>query len=253
MRGASFKEIQKIYWQIRSPDLEVKKKPHHIVVVHAGSPAAGMNAVAKVVVRKLLNDGYTVSGARDGFLGLAQGDLVPMEWATVGQWSSFGGCKLGTNRVLPENINDGHGPQLIAETIEDNEIHGIMVIGGFEAYQGVLTLYESRPDHAQLRIPMCCIPATISMNVPGTEISVGSDTALNAIVDSIDRLKLSAASSRGRLFVVETMGAYCGYLSTLGGIAGGADASYIHEQIVSVETMQEDVRYLRKKFEVSSK
>ena len=253
MRGESFKEIQKIYWQIRSPSVNVKKKPYHIAVLHAGSPAAGMNAAAKVVIRKLLNDGYTVSGVRDGFLGLAQGDLVQMQWSSVGQWSSFGGCKLGTNRVLPENINDGNGPQLIAETIEDFKINGIMVIGGFEAYQGILTLFESRPDHAQLRIPMCCVPATISMNVPGTEISVGADTALNAIVDSIDRLKLSAASSRGRLFLVETMGAYCGYLSTLGAIAGGADAAYIHEEIVSVETMQQDVSYLREKFEMDFK
>jgi 6-phosphofructokinase 1 len=84
--------------------------------------------------------------------------------------------------------------------------------------------------------------------VPGTAISVGVDTALNAIVESVDRLKLSAASSRARLFLIEVMGDKCGFLAVMAALAGGADSAYIHENVVSVETMQGDIAYLRRKF-----
>ena len=97
------------------------------------------------------------------------------------------------------------------------------------------------------------LQVTISNNIPGTDISVGCDTALNSIVEAVDRLKLSAASSRARLFLVEVMGSKCGFLAVMGALAGGADTAYIHENLLSIEDMQGDIHYLRRKFEADFK
>jgi 6-phosphofructokinase 1 len=85
------------------------------------------------------------------------------------------------------------------------------------------------------------------------QFSIGSDTALNCIVDSIDRVKLSASSSRARVFLVEVMGGNCGFLAVLGALAGGADGCYIHENVVSLEEMLRDVHFFREKFSMNFK
>lgn len=202
------------------PQTPKSRKKFRILTIHAGSPSAGMNAATKTLVRTLLNQGHDVLGARDGFPGIASGVFFEFGWWSVEDWSGTGGSKLGTNRYTPEAIADGNGVQMIADSFRAHQIDALMVVGGFEAYQGILTLYEHRDQFEELKIPMCCVPATINNNVPGTEISIGADTAINAVVDSIDKLKLSAESSRARLFLVETMGGSCGYLTVMGGLAG---------------------------------
>ncbi len=136
---------------------------------------------------------------------LARGDLRELSWSDVSTWSQLGGASLGTNRTLPSEIRAsvGSGFSFIAKTIARERIDAILVIGGFEAFAGLLELAEARKSYAELCIPMCLVPATISNNVPGTDFSIGCDTAANAISDAIDRLKLSAASSRGYFSVCE--------------------------------------------------
>ena len=251
MRGPTFCEMLDIYNRLRKPKPPKNPKSGRkckILTIHAGSPSAGMNPATKTIVRSLINQGHAVFGSRDGFPGIANGVFFEFDWHSVEDWSGSGGSKLGTNRYTPEKIGDGTGVELIAASLETHNIDALIVVGGFEAYQGILTLYEHRDRFDKLKIPMCCVPATINNNVPGTEISIGADTAINAVVDAIDRLKLSAESSRARLFLVETMGGSCGYLTVMGGLAGGADATYIHETETSIEVMQTDVEYLRKKF-----
>lgn len=87
----------------------------------------------------------------------------------------------------------------------------------FQAYQAALQLTEAREDHPAFRIPIAVIPSTISNNVPGTEFSLGCDTALNEITEICDRIRQSAQGTKRRVFVIETMGGYCGYLATLAG------------------------------------
>ncbi|TSK92938.1 Mitogen-activated protein kinase kinase kinase 13 [Bagarius yarrelli] len=113
----------------------------------------------------------------------------------------------------------------------------------YTAYEGVLELFDARERYNELCIPMCIIPATISNNVPGTEFSLGADTA------SCDKIKQSATGTKRRVFVVETMGGYCGYLATTTGIAVGADAAYIFEEPFSIhdlthltEKMKKDIQ-----------
>eukprot|EP00039_Didymoeca_costata_P010243 m.137576 g.137576 ORF g.137576 m.137576 type:complete len:908 (-) comp14753_c0_seq1:201-2924(-) len=249
LRGTAFCDLLKIYWEgLSKPQASLSESANTVLVMCAGSPAAGMNAAIQTVVRKLLGHGCRTLVGRDGFFGAAQGLISEIEWDHVDTWEGSGGCKIGTNRVTPARILKGEGLKMMAEQFEEFKIDALIVIGGFEGYKGLSELCEARDDYPCFCIPMCCIPASISNNVPGTEVTIGCDTSLNCIVDCIDHLKLSAESSRGRLFVVETQGGYCGYLAVMGALAGGADMAYIHEEIVNVELMQHDVEYLRRKF-----
>ncbi|KAJ8322031.1 hypothetical protein KUTeg_000502 [Tegillarca granosa] len=107
-----------------------------------------------------------------------------------------------------------------------------------QAYHSALQLAEARDKFDAFCIPIVVIPCTISNNVPGTDFSLGADTALNEITDICDRIKQSATGTKRRIFVVETMGGYCGYLATMSGLAGGADAAYIYEEDFSVTQLR---------------
>ena len=117
---------------------------------------------------------------------------------------------------------------------------GIMIVGGFEAFQTCLQLAEQRKNYSEFCIPMCVLPATISNNVPGTEFSLGADTALNEISEICDRIRQSAQGTKRRVFIIETMGGYCGYLASMAGLAGGSDAAYIHEEPFGIRDLLED-------------
>lgn len=164
-------------------------------------------------------------------------------------WVSKGGAELGCNRVIPSEMDDGLAK--IAAQMRAHHIHGLVCIGGFEAFSGMLEMAEGRKAYPELRIPMVLLPATISNNVPGTNISLGADTALNVIVEAIDRLKQSALSSRRRVFIVETQGNNCGYLASAGALAGGADGAYIREESPKIEDLMDDINHVRRKLATS--
>lgn len=111
----------------------------------------------------------------------------------------------------------------------------------------MLQLVEARGRYEELCIVMCVIPATISNNVPGTDFSLGSDTAVNAAMESCDRIKQSASGTKRRVFIVETMGGYCGYLATVTGIAVGADAAYVFEDPFNIQDLKANVEHMTEK------
>lgn len=150
---------------------------------------------------------------------------------------------LGTSRVIPQ----GSDLYAIARVIEDNHIEALLVIGGWNGYQAVHTMLTSRPNFPAFNIPIVCLPASINNNLPGTEFSIGADTALNSIVEAVDKIKQSAVATR-RCFVVEVMGHWCGYLALLGGIATGAERVYTPEEGVTLRDMQIDVENLNRAF-----
>jgi 6-phosphofructokinase 1 len=104
--------------------------------------------------------------------------------------------------------------------LKAHNIHGLLIIGGFATFRTVVALSRNRNKFPEFQIPMVVIPATISNNVPGTEFSLGSDTALNEISGICDRIRQSAAGTKRRVFIIEVMGDHCGYLATLAGMAG---------------------------------
>jgi 6-phosphofructokinase 1 len=219
-----------------------------IAVMNAGAPAPGMNTAARAAIRLGLDQGQIMLGVGNGFNGLANNEIQEMTWMGVSGWASLGGSQLGTSRVIPQ----GSDLYAIARTIEVNAIDALLVIGGWNGYVAVDTMLKARPNFPAFNIPIICLPASINNNLPGSEISIGADTALNSIVDAVDKIKQSAVATR-RVFVVEVMGHWCGYLGLMSGIATGAERVYIPEEGVTLSDMQKDIATLNCGFDMGKR
>ncbi|XP_020364735.1 ATP-dependent 6-phosphofructokinase, platelet type isoform X4 [Oncorhynchus tshawytscha] len=244
LRGRSFENNLKTYKLLAHRKLE-SELPHsnfNIAVLNVGAPAAGMNAAVRSAVRVGISEGHKMFAVNDGFEGFYKGQIKEIKWADVGGWTGQGGSLLGTKRTLPAKH-----VEKIAEQMRAHNINALLVIGGFEALECLLQLYEARSSYEEFCIPMCMLPATISNNVPGTDLSIGADTALNSIVETCDRIKQSASGTKRRVFIIETMGGYCGYLASVGGLAAGADAAYIYEEPFDIRDLQSNVEHLTEK------
>jgi len=213
-------------------------------VLNAGAPAPGMNTASRTFVRLGLDKGHIMMGINNGFEGLAENEVVELSWMDMSGWASMGGSELGTSRRVPK----GSDLYAIARTIDNNKIDALLIIGGWNGYEAAFKMYNERPNFPSFNIPIVCMPASINNNLPGSEFSIGADTALNNIVDAVDKIKQSAVATR-RCFVVEVMGHWCGYLALMGGLATGAERVYIHEEGVTLKDLQKDVETLSKGFE----
>ena len=181
-------------------------------------------------------------GVRNGFRGLVDGDFFEMGWMSVNGWASRGGAELGTNRRQPGDRE----LYTIARQIEKHEIDGILMIGGWSGYAAIAKLHAERERFPAFNLPIICLPASINNNLPGSELSIGSDTALNNIVGAVDKIKTSAVASQ-RCFVVEVMGRRCGYLALMSGLATGAEKVYMHEDGVTLADLQRDLDSLQRR------
>jgi 6-phosphofructokinase 1 len=193
LRGSSF------ITSLRTMDTLLRALPHppeagqrrfRLAVLNAGAPAPGMNAAVRAAVRIATDQGHLVLGVNRGFQGLIDDDMREMDWMSVNGWASLGGSELGTNRVVPA----GRDFYAIARTIERRRVEGLLVVGGWEAYQSAYRLLDERKNYPAFDIPIVCLPATIDNNLPGTELSIGADTALNSIVTVVDKIKQSAVA-----------------------------------------------------------
>ncbi|XP_039645811.1 ATP-dependent 6-phosphofructokinase, platelet type isoform X1 [Perca fluviatilis] len=248
LRGRSFENNLRTYKLLahRKPESELPVSNFNVAVLNVGAPAAGMNAAVRSAVRVGISEGHKMFAVSDGFEGFYKGQIKEIKWADVGGWTGQGGSLLGTKRTLPAKHIDK-----IAEQMRKHNINALLIVGGFEAFESLLQLYEARSAYEELCIPMCMLPATISNNVPGTDLSIGADTALNAIVETCDRIKQSASGTKRRVFIIETMGGYCGYLASVGGLAAGADAAYIYEEPFDIRDLQANVEHLTEKMKTS--
>jgi 6-phosphofructokinase 1 len=242
LRGGSFKAA------FRTMRTLVRALPHppepgqkqlRLAVMHSGGPAPGMNTAARAAVRLGLDKGHIMLGVQNGFRGLVAGDIQEMNWMSVNGWASMGGAELGTNRKVPSE-SDFYA---IARNIEEHRLEGLLIIGGWSGYEGAFRMVSQRNNFPTFNIPIVCLPTTINNNLPGSELSIGADTALNSIVEAVDKIKQSAVASR-RCFVVEVMGRYCGYLALMGGLATGAERVYLHEEGVTLRDLQADLERL---------
>ncbi len=242
LRGGTFREafstLKTILRALPHPPVPGKKRLR-LALIHAGAPSPGMNAAVRAAMRIGMDKGHIMLAVRNGFAGLAAGEVHEMDWMSVNGFASMGGSELGTNRKAPSS-REYYG---IARAIETFEIQGLLIIGGWAGYETAYNLLKARPNFPAFGIPMVCLPATINNNLPGSELSIGADTALNNIAWAVDRIKDSAVALR-RTFVVEVMGRYCGYLALMGGLATGAERVYLSEEGVSLKDLQEDVQKL---------
>ncbi len=242
MRGGSFAESFRIFHTLmraapRAPAPGQRRLK--IVILHAGGPAPGMNTAVRVAVRLGMDQGHAMLAAYNGFEGLGRGDIHDMDWMSVHGWVLRGGAELGTSRRVPE----GRDFYKIARHLEEHQIDGLLVIGGWAGYSSAYQLYARRNEYPAFNIPIVCVPATINNNLPGSDYSIGVDTALNGIVIDVDKIKQSAVATR-RVFVVEVMGRDCGYLALMGAMASGAERAYIPEEGISLVDLQLDLENL---------
>jgi 6-phosphofructokinase 1 len=242
LRGGSFREsyqILRTMQQAAPRPTKTGRRRFRLAVVHGGGPAPAMNNAVRAAVRLGLDRGYTVLAVQNGFRGLRDGDIREMGWMDVSGWVSHGGAEIGTNRYVP----NGAAIAQIAKQVAAHRINGLLMAGGWAGYQAAHELHRHRQRYAALDIPIVCLPMTINNDLPGTELSIGSDTALNSIVTDVDKIRQSAVATR-RVFVVEVMGRDCGYLALLSGLATGAERIYLPEEGITLDDLTADVHGL---------
>ena len=200
-----------------------------IAVMTSGGDAPGMNAAVRAVVRAGLDRHVEVYGIRQAYQGLLAGDMALLTSREVSGILQRGGTVLQTARN--DEFKTANGQRKGKRRLNEHGIEGVIVIGGDGSMRGALALHN-------MDVPVIGIPASIDNDIWGTDTSIGVDTALNTILDAVDRLR-DTATSHNRAFVIEVMGRDCGYLAVMGGILGGAEIVVTPENGV---TMNEDRR-----------
>lgn len=242
LRGRGYKEA---FATIRT---FVRAQPHEpkpgqqvlrLGVLNAGAPSPGMNTAVRSAVRIGRDHGHRMLAIYNGFKGLIRGEVQEVGWMDVNGWAPVGGSYLGTSRVQLQ----GSDFYAIARNLEEHELDGLLVIGGWSGYKAAMEIHAQRQNFPAFNIPIACLPATIDNDLPGAELSVGADTALNCIMDALDKIKQSAVASR-RVFVVEVMGNYSGYLALMSALATGAERVYLPEEGVNLRDLRRDVEML---------
>ena len=202
-----------------------------IGVLTSGGDAPGMNAAVRAVVRAGVSLNFEMSGVRNGFAGLIAGDFLSLGCRDVGGIIDRGGTFLGSSRCEEMFRDDGQAAAI--RSLRDRAIDGLVVIGGNGSQSGSLAL-------SRRGFPVVGIASTIDNDLAGTDVSLGSTTALEIAVQAIDRLRVTASSHR-RAFLVEVMGRHCGYLALLAGITSGAEAIVIPEVPVDAEDIAQEL------------
>jgi 6-phosphofructokinase 1 len=203
-----------------------------IAVLTSGGDAPGMNAAIRAVVRVGVQAGLEVYGVGHGYAGLISGEYSPMSVRSVGGIIQMGGTMLGSARS--EEFKTDEGQKRAIANLAQRGIEAVVVIGGNGSQSGAHALKKQG-------FPVVGIASTIDNDLPGTDISIGVDTALNVALESIDRLRVTA-SSHQRAFLVEVMGRNSGYLALMSGLAGGAEAVVIPEVPMEPEDVARELR-----------
>lgn len=190
-----------------------------IGVVTSGGDCPGMNAAIRAVVRVALSQGMEVWGIKNGYAGMISDDIILLNSRSVGDIIQKGGTFLGTARS--EEFKTPEGRRQAVANLQRRGIEGLVVIGGDGSLTGALKL-------AELGVKVVGLPGTIDNDMWGTDFTIGFDTAVNTVLDAINKLR-DTASAHGRVMVVEVMGRQSGMIALTAGLAGGAEIILIPE------------------------
>ncbi|HLV43736.1 MAG TPA: 6-phosphofructokinase [Aggregatilineales bacterium] len=202
-------------------------------VITSGGDSPGMNAAIRAVVRTGIHYGVEVYGIKHGYKGLVNGDIDRIESRDVGGIIGRGGTILQTAR-LPEFREESVQRQAL-RSLNEHGINALVAIGGDGSLRGALALHK-------LGVKVAGIPASIDNDLYGTSSSIGVDTALNTIIEAVDRLR-DTASSHERVFLVEVMGRNCGYLAISAGLITGAEVVIIPEEEMTLDELGRQVEH----------
>ncbi|MEH7108171.1 6-phosphofructokinase [Bacillus sp. JJ1764] len=191
-----------------------------IGVLTSGGDSPGMNPAIRAVVRKAIFHNVEVYGVYGGYAGLIAGKIKKLELGSVGDIIHRGGTMLQSARCPEFRTLEGQLKGI--EQLKAHGIEGLVVIGGDGSYMGAKALTE----HGY---PCVGVPGTIDNDIPGTDMTIGFDTALNTVIDAIDKIR-DTATSHERTFVIEVMGRDAGDIALWAGLAGGAETILIPEE-----------------------
>ena len=216
------------------PHFKIKKHTaknpqiNRIAVLSSGGDAPGMNAAIRAVVRTTIAHGCEAMGIQRGYAGLLEGMIHPMAPSSVANIIQRGGTILRTSRC-PEFQTIAGRKKAIAN-LKKHGIEALVVVGGDGSFRGAHLL------HQESRMPIIGVPGTIDNDIPGTDDTVGFDTAVNTGIELIDKIR-DTASSHDRIFLVEVMGRHSGMIALHTGIGGGAESIIVPEVDISVDAI----------------
>ncbi|MFB0526366.1 MAG: ATP-dependent 6-phosphofructokinase [bacterium] len=214
-----------------------------IAVTTAGGDAPGMNACLRAVVRSAIYYGLEVVGFEEGYWGLIKDKKRRMDLRSVSGIISWGGTILKTKRC--QEMKTKKGIEKAARVLKKNRIDGLITIGGDGSFKGGIELYQVS------RIPIVGIPASIDNDIPGTEDTIGFDTAVNTALDSIEKIR-DTASSHERIFIIEVMGRERGFIALAVGLACGAEIILVPEIKYNLSKISQELEKGRKSGKKSS-
>ncbi len=189
-------------------------------ILNGGGDCPGLNAVIRAVTRKgITSYNYDILGIKNGWMGLVEGKIIPLDIDSISGILPRGGTILGTSRTNPFKVPDGVGK--IFSQVEKFEIDAVVAVGGEDTLGVALKLYDKG-------LRCVGVPKTIDNDLSGTDYTFGFDTACSIVTEALDRLH-STAEAHHRVMVVEVMGRHAGWIALEGGIAGGADIILIPE------------------------
>ncbi|HKZ45010.1 MAG TPA: 6-phosphofructokinase [Anaerolineales bacterium] len=209
----------------------MQTKTHTIGLLTSGGDAPGMNAAIRAVVRTAMFNDIQVFGIKNGFEGLINGEFLPLDARSVGGILQRGGTILHTRRS--ERFMEKTWQREAIRNMNEATMDGLIVIGGDGSMRGAHEL-------ALQKFNVIGIPASIDNDIWGTNMAIGVDTALNTIMEAVDKLR-DTASSHSRAFLIETMGRGSGYLAVMAGIVCGAEVVLIPEVPTTVEDVAASV------------
>lgn len=201
-----------------------------IGVFTSGGDAPGMNACIRAVVRAALYQKLEVVGIRRGYQGMIEGDFQAMDARSVSNIIQRGGTILKSSRS--QEFRTPEGRRRAYHRLMEAGVEGIVAIGGDGTFAG------ARAFSQEYNIPVVGCPGTIDNDLYGTDYTIGYDTALNTVMDAIDKIR-DTADSHSRLFFIEVMGRDAGFIALNTGIAGGAEAVLIPETVTSIDQVIE--------------
>lgn len=205
---------------------------NNLGVLTSGGDAPGMNAAIRAVVRSSVYHGITPYGVYQGYQGLVNGNIEKMDAGSVKHIIHQGGTILKSARS--EDFKTKEGMDLARQNIEAHNLDGLIVIGGDGTFTGAMEFGE-RYD-----FPIVGIPGTIDNDIFGTDFTVGFDTAVNTVVEAVDKIR-DTATSHNRLFFIEVMGRDAGFISIYSGIAAGAEEVLIPEKDRDIQQLFESL------------
>ena len=203
-----------------------------IAVLTSGGDAPGMNPAIRAVVRMATGLGLEVYGVERGYQGLMEADFHALTIRDIGGILGRGGTFLESSRS--EEFKTEAGRRKALHNLNKSAIDGLIIIGGNGSHQGAYAL-------SRMGFPIVTIPSTIDNDLCFTDITLGVDTALNTVLEAIDKIR-DTASSHQRAFLIETMGRNSGYLALMSGIAGGAEVILIPEAPMTPEQVLEAIQ-----------